>query len=159
MKREVIIGTTIVMLISLLAIPVGADDSASITINLLNDATADIVLNNTVWNPTAGLGETEETGLSHFNIENNGSVQVDIDIKGAVTGGWNLGSAPGHNILYLAWNYIGATWTEIETIDTSFRGNLAHDEDQDFGLHLEMPLTTGTADTQTITVTFTAIAD
>jgi len=134
----------------------GKTDSILVSFN--PDAIIDILLNKTDWQPSVGLGESEQTSELWAQILNNGSVQVDIDISASIGPDWDLGSAAGHNITYLAYN-IGSGNIEITTSDLDFINDLAHNEYQTFGMWIDMPTTSTTNKNQYCNVTFTAIPD
>lgn len=163
MKKILALGIAVAMMMAFV-IPATAGPTDTLIIYLNNDASADILVENATggdatWYPSAGIGANEASGLTDYNCSNNGSVQVDIDIKGSVAGGWALGSSAGHDTLYVAYNWTGNTWTEITTGDLDFSDDMAHDGYQLFGIMVDMPTSTSTGDAQTVTLTFTATAD
>lgn len=156
--KKILIGILAVALICSFAMPATAGNQEVLTITLDNFAEADILLDNTTWDPEAGLGENANTSGIGFKLTNNGSVQVDVEIKGEIGPDWSLGSSPGHNTTYLAYD-IGAGNVEITTGDLAFVSDFAYDGEQIFGMWIDMPISSSTSDAQTITVTFTATAD
>ena len=94
MKQITALILAFAVLVSFIPV-VGADNTATIDITLNNSATASIYVTPTAWGPTAGIGETEETDSGHFVLANNGTVTVDVTIKGSNTSnGWYLGTSP-----------------------------------------------------------------
>jgi hypothetical protein len=139
----------------------------TLVVYITNDASADILVTNhtggdATWYPAAGIGETEESPSPDFyNCTNEGSVQVDVEIKAEVTEGtWSLGSAAGHDTLYLAYNNTQTTeWTEIKITDDGFTLDMAHDGYEPFALKISMPTSTSVSADHEVTITFTATAD
>jgi len=156
--KKLIIGIITAALICSFALPANAATTQELSITLSGYTEASIYLDNKTWNPTAGLGENENTSSAGFKLDNDGSVQLDIDIKGSIEPTWSLDSAAGHNTIYLAYD-IGSGDVEITTGDLDFINDLAHNEYQTFGMWIDMPITSSTSVQQNITVTFTATAD
>jgi hypothetical protein len=118
-------------------------------------ATADIKLNRTTWEPNLGWAGNITTGLQAFNLDNNGSVSVDVDIYIVNGTAWHPGTTPGHDQFNLSIN-TGAGWNLVYNTPEQFTSNLRYDESQDFGLQLYKPTSTSTADNQNITLVFEA---
>jgi hypothetical protein len=156
--KKIGIGLIAIALICSFGYTASADTTQELTITLEDYTVASILLNNTSWNPTAGLDASDATPEDNYNLSNDGAVQLSIDIKALVSPTWSLGSTPDHDQLYLAYNVSGSG-TEITTGDLEFAANMAHDGFQNFGMYIEMPTTSSTSTAQTITVTFTATAD
>jgi hypothetical protein len=138
---------------------VGADDSQDITITIEDYATASILLNETIWVTTAPLND-QETKL--LNIDNNGAVALDIEIKAGNTTNWDIETSPGNDDYALRYNTtVGAILGEDEITwqNSTFYSSLAHDGDVDFALTLLMPTSSSVSAAQEITVTFTATAN
>ncbi len=133
-----------------------SDDKIFVTLD--PQTTANISINKTTWSPTANIGESETTGLSHFNLENIGNVQVDVYVNTSNTADWISASSPAHNQFNLNYNK-GSGWTMINTTSSIFSTDIAYNEDVDFGLQLYMPTSSSTNTNQQSTITFTAIMD
>jgi len=118
-------------------------------------ATADIKLNRTTWEPNIGWAGNITTGLQAFNLDNNGSVSVDVDMYIVNGTAWHPGTTPGHDQFNLSIN-TGAGWNLVYNTPEQFTSNLRYDESQDFGLQLYKPTSTSTADNQNITLVFEA---
>lgn len=153
--KKIIVSIFAIMMISTFMMPASADEEQTITITIENYAEASIKLNETEWATSAPLDDSE-TEL--FNLENNGSVTVDVDIKATDTTNWVIQSDPGHNIFALRYNNTGGAVGDVEitNADLTFYEGLAHDGDVDFVLTLLLPVTSSVASAQEITVTFTA---
>jgi len=156
--KKLIIGIIAAALICSFTLPVNAATTQDLNITLSGYTEASILLNDTTWTPSAGLGTNESTGINHFKLDNDGSVQLDVDIKGSIEPTWSLGASAAHDVVYVAYN-IGSGNVEITTGDLDFVNDLAHNESQNFGMYIDMPTTSSTSIQQNITVTFTATAD
>lgn len=120
-------------------------------------ATADIKLNRTTWEPGVGFAGNATTGLHAFNLDNNGSVSVDVEMYVINSTAWHPGQTPGHDRFNLSIND-GSGWNIILNEPEQFIANLGYNENQDFGLQLYKPTSTSTADNQTVTLVFEATA-
>ncbi len=134
----------------------GSSDKIWVTLD--PQTTANITVNKSSWNPSVNIGENESTGLSFFNLDNSGNVQVDVSVNASDTMNWSIAMSPSHNQFNLSYN-TGSGWNLLDTIASSFASNLAYDEDVDFGLQLFMPTSSSTNSNQQSTITFTAIMD
>ncbi len=123
-----------------------------------SQTTVSITVNKSSWNPSVNIGENESTGLSFFNLDNSGNVQVDVSVNASDTMNWSIAMSPSHNQFNLSYN-TGSGWNLLDTIASSFASNLAYDEDVDFGLQLFMPTSSSTNSNQQSTITFTATVD
>ena len=157
--RKLIVGATIAMIICMFALPANADGTQELEITLNNNAAASILLNDTTWEPTAGIGEAQIVGDTHFELDNDGSVQVDVTVEGLINMSWTLESAAGHDQVLLIISPESASNITIDEVATGFIDDLGHDETQNFGFDLTMPTSTSTSAAAKITVTFTATAD
>ena len=120
-------------------------------------ADADIKLNRTTWEPGVGFAGNATTGLHAFNLDNNGSVSVDVEMYVINSTAWHPGQTPGHDRFNLSIND-GSGWNIILNEPEQFIANLGYNENQDFGLQLYKPTSTSTADNQTVTLVFEATA-
>lgn len=153
--KKIIVSLFAIMMISTFMMPASADEIQTITITVENYAVASILLNETAWATSAPLGDSE-TEL--FNLENNGSVTVDVAIRASNTTNWFIDSSPAHNNFALRYNNTGGAVGDVEISwpDSTFYEGMAHDGDVDFVLTLLLPVTSSVATAQEITVTFTA---
>jgi hypothetical protein len=154
MKKAIILAAVIVL--SLYTMP-AIGDSENIIITIDDYAEASIFLNETTWITVAPLGSNE---TKPFNIDNNGSVTVDIDVKATNTTEWNIKSSPSDSEFALRFNTTGGLvgTEEISYTDLPFYTGLTHVDDVDFVLTLYLPTTSAVATAQELTVTFTATA-
>ena len=119
---------------------------------------ADIKLNRTSWMPSIGITQNISTDATAFNLDNNGSISVDVTINISNTANWTAATTPGHNQFNMSYT-IGSGWTILQNTQQAFVDNFAYNEDQDFGLQLFMPTSTETSTNQTATITFVATVD
>jgi len=154
---------SILLIIIMSAYAVSASDNAIINIPMNNNAIASIVLTPKSWNFfELFLSSESETALNYFLIDNNGTVNVDVFIKGSNSSGWTINKiAPGTDNFSLKYKLqSGGDWSGIGPSDDAFIPSLAHDESEYFGMQILMPTASTTAVTpQTMTVTFTATAN
>jgi long-subunit acyl-CoA synthetase (AMP-forming) len=156
--RKIIIGLIAVMMVSMMTMPTMADTTQTIVITIENYAEASIILNETTWYTIAPLDSNE---TKPFNLMNNASVTVDVDIKATNTTNWKIMSSSGANDFALQFNNTGGLLgTETITYtDSTFYNGLTYDGDVDFVLTLYLPTSSSVATPQEITVTFTATAN
>jgi len=158
MKKIVVI--IVLMLLNTLTICVNAADTQELVIPLNNNSVASILLNDTTWNPTAGINEKQYSSNTTFKLENNGTVTVDVNISGDFNRTfWDLEATAGHNDTLLKTQLNGGSNITVDEIQSTWVDNMAHDGEQIFGVYLEMPTSTSSADMISLTVTFTATAD
>lgn len=156
MKR-LIIGVIAVTLIVMCSSSAIGDESQNIVITIENYATASILLNETTWSTLAPLGSNES---KPFNLDNNGSVEVDVVIKATNTSDWDINSTAGDDLFALKFNNTGGIigTEEITYTDVSFVQDLAYNENTDFVLTIWLPVSSSVASQQQTTVTLTATA-
>jgi hypothetical protein len=128
-------------------------------------ATTTINITPSQWNigKTTIGGANESTGF-YFNLSNNGSIALSIQIKAsnatnATTGSeWRLNASPDFDNYTLQYNRsdIG-TWTNINLTYDTFVTNLAIGSWQTFDLKMIMATTSSKGDPLFITVTFRSI--
>jgi len=119
---------------------------------------ANITITPFTWNPSAGLGENNTTGLDVFTINNTGNLSVDITINASNTDIWTITTSPGHDQFHLQWS-INGTWHTIGLSPSSFINTLNYGNHQDFGLKIYMPTTSSTSEKQAFSISFIATAD
>ena len=163
MKQITALILAFAVLVSFIPV-VGADNTATIDITLNNSATASIYVTPTAWGPTAGIGETEETDSGHFVLANNGTVTVDVTIKGSNTSnGWYLGTSPEHDTFHIQYNLtVAGSWQDILIAESPFANTLSPvtgENTRAFDLKLEMPTSSSNEASQSTQVTFTATAN
>ena len=117
------------------------------------------------WNiGLIGLGNIINTTGFYFNITNNGTVDLNIQIKASnatnsTTGfEWKLNATPDFDNYSLQYNLsdIG-TWTNINLTYDTFITNLAEDSWKTFDLKLLMATTSSKGNPLSVTVTFRSI--
>ena len=138
----------------------GASNTATINVTLNPSAQASIVCNQSVWNPSAGIGSNESTSATWGKVSNDGHVAVHINVSATNSGAWTLSATRGHDAFVLK------TITPDITLTTSgqvFDADMAPVGDSGhtfttFGLTVNMPTSTSTATQQHLAITFTATA-
>lgn len=158
MKKILAVGL-MAMMIGMFIMPVNAADTQDLYITLNNNATASILLNDTSWEPTAGIDSSEQCANTTFELDNDGSVQVDVTVSAETNMTWTLESEAGHDQLQLGILPEDLAEITLDETATSFVSNLEHDQWQNFGFNLTMPVSTSTSAPAQINVTFTATAD
>jgi hypothetical protein len=134
----------------------GPEDVIEIT--LTPNAEANISLNKTTWSPTCDLGNSQATSLAMFNLDNAGSIQVDVVVSATNTTDWTLDTTPNHDQFNMSFNH-GSGWTLLDVTSGTFKSNLAYDASVDFGLQVFMPTSSSTNTSQESIVTFVATVD
>jgi len=117
------------------------------------------------WNiGTTTIGNYNySTSGFYFNLTNNGTVNLDIQIKAsnatnATTGAvWNLSTTPGFDNYSLQYNKSGGTWTNINQTYLSFITSLGIGSWQTFDLNIFMATTSTKSDPLSITITFRSV--
>jgi len=101
----------------------------------------------------------------YFNLTNNGTITLDVQIKGSnatnsTTGAqWNLTTIPEFNNFSLRYNKSGgSSWTNINTTYDTFVTNLGVNSWQTFDLNIFMATTSSTGDPLSLDVTFKSVA-
>jgi hypothetical protein len=161
MVNQKIVGITLI-LISLLVstISVSSDTIQEIDVTLSPNTIADITLSSYSWSHYENLlGTSNETGLTTFMVDNNGTVAVDVVISGTDTVGWTLATTPARNIFALQFKINGTSdWVNITKTPGIFVNSLGYNECKYFGLKIYFPTSTDQTSTQHITITFNATA-
>jgi hypothetical protein len=104
------------------------------------------------------------TSNNYFNLTNDGTVTLNIQIKAsnatnATTGAqWELSSTPRFNNYSLEYNKSGGgSWTNVNTTYDTFVTNLGAGSWQTFDLNLIMATTSSTSDPLSLVVTFKSV--
>ncbi|MBU0497641.1 MAG: DUF2341 domain-containing protein [Candidatus Thermoplasmatota archaeon] len=110
------------------------------------------------------LGDSNATTGFYFNLTNNGTIILNIQIKAsnatnATTGAeWQLTAIPGHDTFSLQYNLSGGgTWANINTTYDTFVTNLGIDSWQTFDLNLIMATTATDQDPLALAITFKSV--
>jgi hypothetical protein len=134
----------------------GQNDTVDVT--LTPSASANISVNRSTWLPSAGLGGNELSGATWANLDNTGTIQVDVTVNATDTSEWTLEASPGHNQFNLSFT-LGSGYTAITTTQSVFKNDIAYNESQDFGLRVYMPTSSSSNSSQQTTITFVATVD
>jgi hypothetical protein len=138
---------------------VGAGPSDTIVVTLDPAATIDISVTPATWAPVAGLGLTNDSGTTYFTIDTlTTDVNISIDVNCSNTASWTIGGTAAHNVFKLGIYPDGGSETALTNTPTEKWGDVSPGTDPQFGLCLDMPLTSSTSVSQTATVTITATA-
>ncbi len=173
MKKILAIGMALVML-AMTSVPLSADDTETIDINMTPGGVVDIIIKNSTdsewnsWSPTCSVGDSstaDTDGDINPYIENNGTVNVEINVSADDTTDWTIGDAAGHDVFSI--NLTGGDLTfsggdYLDTTEQDFTDTLncsGAETVVDFDLLLTMPTSSSTSDPQTTTITFTATAN
>lgn len=159
MKKYLAILIAIAMVSSLTPIAL-AGNTDTIEVTLTPSGTVDIVVDQETYQPTCGIGASNQTAIDWANLDNNGTVSVSVTIQGENSENWTI-SATGadHDQFKAEWYDVGLVdWNGFDATPETFDDNIAYDESVDFGLGVVMPTSTSTNDVQHYTVTFTATA-
>lgn len=132
-----------------------------IDVTLDPQATIDISVNRSVWNPPCELGENSQTASTWGLLENLGDVTVTVEINASDTVAWSLSSVPSHNIFNLSFTFNDADWSSIYNEHSEFKvlSPLAGNNTTTFGLKIYMPTSSSTNAVQTFVITFSATAE
>ena len=160
MRKQILALLAAMVMACAFAPLVGASDTATINVTLNPSAQASIVCNQSVWNPSAGIGTNESTEADWGKISNDGHVAVSVAVKGSDSANWTLAASSSHD--HFALKTLGVALT-LTTSDQTFDATMAPVGDgghtfTTFGLTVEMPTSTSTAAQQHPAVTFTATA-
>jgi hypothetical protein len=156
LKRLVVLGILIAAAAGVLTLPALADEStvnATITPKL-------IALSVTPNTLDYGSHEPGETGLvpdpEYFAVINTGSVNEDLQIRGANTADWNIASTPGEDE-YVHRFKTNSTFTALTTSNQSLFAGVAPLGEIDVFMNLDMPSDTTILSTQTAPITVVAL--
>ena len=104
------------------------------------------------------------TSENYFNLTNNGTVSLNIQIKAinatnsSTLAQWNLTSTPGYNNYSLQYNKSGdVSWTNINLTYDTFVTNLGIGSWQTFDLNIFMATPSSKSDPMSLTVTFKSV--
>jgi hypothetical protein len=117
------------------------------------------------WNiGTTTIGNYNySTSGYYFNLTNNGTIALDIQIKASnaineTTGAeWNLSSTPGLDNYSLQYNKSSDFWTNINQTYETFMTNLEIGSWQTFDLNIFMATTSTKHDLLSVTITFRSV--
>ena len=117
------------------------------------------------WNiGTTSIGNYNySTSGYYFNLTNNGTIALDIQIKASnaineTTGTeWNLSSTPGFDNYSLQYNKSSGVWTNINQTYETFTTNLGIESWQTFDLNIFMATTSTKHDMLSVTITFRSV--
>ena len=112
MNKKIVGILICLMLVAMITPALGDTDTIDVTLN--PQATADIEVDESSWNPSCGLAGDESTAGDWATLTNNGLVQVDVTIKANNTNDWILSSSPGHDQFVLDWTQVGSEQTYEE---------------------------------------------
>ncbi|MCK5458462.1 MAG: hypothetical protein KAI20_01105, partial [Thermoplasmatales archaeon] len=141
-----------------------APGSADAICRLIENTTIEITPSQwDIGTTTIGSNNYSTSGY-YFNLTNNGTVILNIQIKAsnatnATTGAsWNLTSTPGFDNYSLQYNKSGGfSWTNINQTYDTFVTKLAVSSWQTFDLNIFMATTATNGDPLSITVTFRSV--
>lgn len=158
--KKILIGVIAIVLALAMITPVQAGLTDTITVTLQPGATASITCNQSTWDPTCSLGESEQTSTTWGNLSNDGEVNVSVTIKGTNTTNWDIHDTTTAHDQFVMRFYNGATWEGFDYDEETYTSDLpASGADyKQFGLNVSMPPTSSSNDNQVVTVTFTATA-
>lgn len=148
-------------------LPVGARaaDTGSVTATVTLQNVSVSVTDGTVTYGTLGLNSSEDTTSGGINdsqtATNNGNVAVDLNIRGANSTDWTLGSSAGNNTYrhrFCTSNCdVSPTWTDLTTNYNTLATNVAASGTQVFDLEITTPTTSSVYTEQSVNVTVQAV--
>ena len=114
MNKKIVGILICLMLIALITPVLGDTDTIDVTLN--PQATASITVDQSSWNPSAGLGDSESTAGDWATLTNNGLVQVDVTIKANDTNDWSLvtPTSIGHDSFSLQYTKLLLSGSEVK---------------------------------------------
>jgi hypothetical protein len=144
----------------------GFNTNASETFHFTTEHSTFIDIIPTQWDiGTTAIGNYNySTSGFYFNLTNNGTIALDIQIRASnatnITTGaqWNLSSTPGFNNYSLQYNKsLVGPWININQTYDTFVTNLAIGYWQTFDLNIFMATTSTKSDPLSVTITFRSV--
>jgi hypothetical protein len=158
--KAILTACMMVGLATMTLMPSSIGSEESITVTLTPDATANITLDQSTWEPGCGIGETNQTADAWGTCTNDGDVRCNVSVNITEDAGtvWEIldtySDTPGYNNVSFA-IYNGSGWPVLNEAGTTF-GTIAYGGSQTFGLNVTMAEYTSTDDDQLFTITFIA---
>lgn len=168
----------LLLLLTMLAIPLGAATSVNVTVTLTidhevaivwcdasgnNDTTTETWAVGTVGLDTTYVSTSQGTGPTYRYIQNTSrtGLSQDVDIAvGTSTDGWTCGAARGSDTFTMEVASDGSTWSHLNASQDDYVADLAADgvtaADYEFRIGTPNALTAGIGAEQSIVITFTA---
>jgi hypothetical protein len=155
--KKIVICYIFTLCVLVASSPISGGLTANITIDLNNNAAADIDITPPTWLTGAGIGADESSGEGgFFTIYNNGTLTVDIYMSGQDASIWTLENTAGHDNFALKYNFTDVgSWNSVTTSSSLWIDNFAYSTFKNFDLWLYMPTSTSTGDNQATNMTVT----